>query len=89
MAKAGATINPKDFYPEVKKHRGKSRDLPMNDFALRNALENYLSIRLSISPQVKKTEPLFMQRQLSCPVRIASVKNQTHRQIVSPGLLCV
>ncbi len=29
MAKAGAEIKPKDFYPEVKKHRGKSRDLPM------------------------------------------------------------
>ena len=29
-----------------------------------------------------------MERQLPWPVRIASVKNQTHRQIVSPRWLC-
>lgn len=60
MVKAGAQINPEDFYPEVKKHRGKSRDLPMNDAALRDALENYLSIRLAMNPFVKKSDPLFL-----------------------------
>lgn len=60
MVKAGAEINPEDFYPELKKHRGKSRDLPMNDAALRDALENYLSIRLAMNPFVKKSDPLFL-----------------------------
>ncbi|WP_246123349.1 hypothetical protein [Marinobacter maritimus] len=60
MAKAGAEIKPEDFYPEVKKHRGKSRDLPMNDVALRTAIKNYLSIRLATHPSVKKTDPLFL-----------------------------
>lgn len=60
MAKAGAEINPADFYPEAKKHRGKSRDLPMNDTALRTALENYLLIRLAANPSVKKSDLLFM-----------------------------
>ncbi|WP_152206590.1 site-specific integrase [Marinobacter changyiensis] len=60
MAKAGAEIKPGDFYPEVKKHRGKSRDLPMNDGALRAAIEEYLSIRLAKNPSVKKSDPLFL-----------------------------
>ncbi len=38
LAKAGAEINPEDFYPQVSKHRGKSRVLPMVDVALRAAL---------------------------------------------------
>ncbi len=60
MAKADADIEPENFYPEVKKHRGKSRDLPMNDAALRSAVENYLSIRMATHPSVKKTDPLFL-----------------------------
>ncbi|WP_241956268.1 hypothetical protein [Marinobacter flavimaris] len=59
MAKAGAEIKPEDFYPEVRKHRGKSRDLPMNDAALRTAIENYLSIRLAANPSVKKRLILY------------------------------
>ncbi|WP_369611964.1 hypothetical protein [Marinobacter sp. RI1] len=34
MAKASAEIKPEDFYPEVKKHRGKSRDLPMKEASI-------------------------------------------------------
>lgn len=60
MAKAGAEIKPEDFYPEVKKHRGKSRDLPMDDIALRTAIENHLATRLAAQPSVKKTDPLFL-----------------------------
>lgn len=57
MAKAGVEIKPEDFYPDVKKHRGKSRDLPMNDSALRTALENHLSNRLASNPSLKKAIP--------------------------------
>lgn len=60
MAKAGAEIYPGDFYPEIKKHRGKSRDLPMNDCALRTALESHLSVRLNRNRSVKRTDPLFL-----------------------------
>jgi hypothetical protein len=35
LAKSGANISPEEFYPEVKQHKGKSRDLPMIDNALR------------------------------------------------------
>jgi site-specific recombinase XerD len=60
MVKADVPIKPQDFYPEVKKHRGKSRDLPMYDAALRAALGKYLSIRLSSNAGVKKSDPLFL-----------------------------
>lgn len=60
MAKAGAEINPEDFYPEVKKHRGKSRYLPLSDPVLRKALEAYLRLRLAKYPTLKKTSPLFL-----------------------------
>lgn len=62
LAKAGADINPEDFYPEVKKHRGKSRDLPMEDPALRDALTTYLEVRLKSDPKAKKTDPLFLSQ---------------------------
>jgi len=60
LAKAGAEINPEDFYPPVKKHKGKSRDLPMVDDELRKALADYLQIRLEKNPQLKPTDPLFL-----------------------------
>ncbi|MEX1669461.1 hypothetical protein AB4876_11105 [Zhongshania guokunii] len=37
LAKACAPVNPEDFYTPVRKHKGKSRDLPMVDAALRAA----------------------------------------------------
>ena len=42
LAKANAEINPEIFYPPIKKHKGKSRDLELADLALRKALEDYL-----------------------------------------------
>jgi len=60
LAKAGAAINPEDFYPPIKIHKGKSRDLPMVDAELRSALETYLSYRLCIDPNIKPSDPLFI-----------------------------
>ncbi len=60
LAKAGSDINPEDFYPPVKKHKGKSRDLPMVDNELRKALSDYLQIRLEKNPHLKPTDPLFI-----------------------------
>ena len=62
LAKAGAAIDPGEFYPEVKKHRGRSRDLPMEDPALREALTAYLHIRLAADPRANKTDPLFLSQ---------------------------
>tara|TARA_B100000749_G_C18306279_1_gene414799 strand:- start:272 stop:790 length:519 start_codon:yes stop_codon:yes gene_type:complete len=60
LAKSGIDVNPEDFYPPVKKHRGKSRDLPMVDSQLRNALINYLNLRLSKGEILKPSSPLFI-----------------------------
>ena len=60
LVKAGAKINPEDFYPTVKKHKGKSRDLPMVDNDLRKALTDYLELRTGKSKSLKPTDPLFI-----------------------------
>lgn len=60
LARSGAKVNPKDFYPPVKQHKGKSRDLPLVDRALRRALEEYLRHRLDRSAPLKPSDPLFM-----------------------------
>jgi len=62
LAKAGAEIIPSDFYPEVKKHKGKSRDLPMVDVDLRYALNEYLTIRLEHDHNAKPGDPLFINQ---------------------------
>ncbi|WP_028877573.1 site-specific integrase [Teredinibacter turnerae] len=60
LAKAGADIDPENFYPPVKKHRGKSRDLPMVDPGLRQALIGYLNLRISNGEKLKPSSPLFI-----------------------------
>ncbi|GAB1260007.1 tyrosine-type recombinase/integrase [Aurantivibrio plasticivorans] len=60
LAKSGADVNPADFYPPVKKHRGKSRDLPMVDSELRNALMIYINLRISKGETLKPSSPLFI-----------------------------
>jgi len=60
LAKSGAEIDPENFYPPVKKHRGKSRDLPMVDADLREALLEYLHLRLTKEKQLKPSSPLFI-----------------------------
>jgi len=60
LVKAGAKINPEDFYPPVKKHKGKSRDLPLIDIDLRNVLTDYLALRMDKDAPLKPTDPLFI-----------------------------
>ena len=60
LAKAGAEVNPEDFYPPVRKHKGKSRDLPMVDNALRAALNDYLRLRLERAGKLTPSSPIFV-----------------------------
>ncbi|WP_444904812.1 tyrosine-type recombinase/integrase [Microbulbifer sp. CnH-101-E] len=60
LAKSGADVNPENFYPPVKHHKGKSRDLPMVDLDLRNALIRYLNLRLGKGERLKPSSPLFI-----------------------------
>lgn len=60
LAKAGGEVNPEDFYPATRIHRGKSRDLPLVGEDLRGALEEYLHIRIAKAGKIKPTDPLFI-----------------------------
>lgn len=60
LTKAGAEVDPSTFYPPLRKHKGKSRDLPMIDDDLRSSLTNYLALRLKKDPNAKATAPLFI-----------------------------
>jgi len=66
MAKSGADINPEIFYPTVKKHRGKSRDLPLVDIALRESLLSWLRIRLVKDGKLTPSSPLFITQKGGC-----------------------
>ena len=62
LAKAGREVNPENFYPPARKHRGKSRDLPMVDESLRTALFDYLRVRLAKAGKLKPSDPLFLSQ---------------------------
>lgn len=60
LAKANAEINPGDFYPPVRKNKGKSRDLPLVDVSLRAALVDYIQHRIDKSELLTPSSPLFV-----------------------------
>ena len=60
LANAGVDVDPKRFYPAVKRRTGQSRDLPLVDEDLREALATYLALRLDKNPGAKPTDPLFI-----------------------------
>jgi len=60
LAKSGADVNAKDFYPPVTKHKGKSRDLPMVNSELRESLNQYLQLRIDKGEKLKPSSPLFI-----------------------------
>ena len=60
LANAGVEVDPKRFYPAVKKRAGQSRDLPLVDEDLREALTTYLALRLDKNPDAKPSDPLFI-----------------------------
>jgi hypothetical protein len=59
LAKAGATINPEDFFPALKRHTGNSRDLPLVDDELREALIAYLEVHLDRAKKLKPSDRPF------------------------------
>ncbi|MGB0720966.1 MAG: site-specific integrase [Gammaproteobacteria bacterium] len=62
LAKAGAEVDPATFYPPVRKHRGKSRDLPMVDADLKAALIAHLRVRLEKAGSLRPSDPLFVSQ---------------------------
>lgn len=62
LTKAGEEVNPEDFYPPPRKNKEKSRDLPLVDIDLRDALDAHIIERLTKDPRAKKTDPLFLSQ---------------------------
>lgn len=60
LSKAGADIDPKLFYPPLQNRKGRSRDLPLVDPDLRDALEAYLEVRLANDISAKPSDRLFL-----------------------------
>lgn len=59
---AGVEISPDRFYPKVNNRKGKSRDLPMVDEALIDALNEHVRVRLENDPYLTPTSPLFISQ---------------------------
>lgn len=64
-AKNNLPVKPEDYYPPARSHKGKSRDLPMVDPGLREALTEYLRWRMEKYPKPRKTDPLFISQKES------------------------
>ncbi len=62
MTKAGLSINPEDLYPEVNSKGGKTRELPLEDHALKKSISDYLQLRLAKKPHLKPNEPLIISQ---------------------------
>ena len=62
LAKSGEEIVPERFHPQIRQRKGKSRDLPMRDPALRKSLIEYLNLRLDKDPSLKPSDPLFVSQ---------------------------
>jgi len=60
--KAGKAVKPVDYYPEIKKSGGKTRELPLVDTTLRHAIRDYLDLRLTQNPKLKPTDPLVVSQ---------------------------
>jgi integrase len=59
---AGVEFEAKRFYPKVKKNKGKTRQLPLVDEALIDALNKHIQVRLEKDPYLKPTSPLFVSQ---------------------------
>lgn len=56
LTKAGAVVNPIDFYQPIRKHRGKSRDILMDTLA------DYLRLRIGKAWTLKPSFPHFISQ---------------------------
>lgn len=62
LVKSGKEVDPIDFHPAAKQQVSTSRLLPLAESSLVSALNNYLKHRLTSSPFLKSTDPLFVSQ---------------------------
>jgi len=58
----GSTMEPSDYYPALKKRAGKTRELPLADTDLQNAIIRYLDDRIDSGETLKPNAPLILSQ---------------------------
>lgn len=61
-AKIGKKIIASNYYPAVKKRAGKTRELPITDSDLINALADYLDERMQTGVKLRANDPLILSQ---------------------------
>ena len=51
-----------DYYPEIKKSGGQTRELPLADSALLEAISRYLNERMALKKPLKPNNPLLLSQ---------------------------
>ena len=60
--KAGKSIDPSDYYPEIKQKSGKTRQLPLADSALLASISQYLDARIDSGEVLRQNSPLVLSQ---------------------------
>lgn len=61
-ARNGKTLRAADYYPELKKPGGQTRELPLADSALLDAISRYLDVRMAHQKPLKPSDPLILSQ---------------------------
>ena len=61
-ARNGKTLRAADYYPEQKKPGGQTRELPLTDSTLLEAISRYLDVRMANKKPLKPNDPLILSQ---------------------------
>lgn len=61
-ARAGKTLSVDDYYPEQKRPGGQTRELPLADSSLLEAISRYLDVRMTHKKPLKPNDPLILSQ---------------------------
>ena len=61
-ARAGKSLDASEYYPEQKKPGGLTRELPMADSSLLDAIARYLDVRMADQKPLKPNDPLLLSQ---------------------------
>ena len=61
-ARAGKSLDATDYYPEQKKPGGHTRELPLTDTGLLDAISRYLDVRMTHQKPLKLSAPLLLSQ---------------------------
>ena len=62
QVRASRTLTAADYYPPIKKSGGLTRELPLADSALLEAISRYLDERMALKKPLKSNDPLLLSQ---------------------------